>query len=309
MDLSIVTTLYSSAAHLEEFHDRISAEAEGLTQDYELILVNDGSPDDSLEIALSLLEKDPKVRVIDLSRNFGHHKAMMTGLGHARGDLVFLIDCDLEEAPELLGTFHSEMKRTGADVVYGVQQARKGGLLERLTGNWFYRLVNLLSYYPVPANAIAARLMTRRYVTALVQHRDREVFLAGLWAITGFEQVPVTVEKGHRGTTTYSLGRKLSVLVNSTTSFSSKPLVFIFYLGCAILLLSSLAALYLIVKALFFGSYLAGWPSLIVSVWLLGGLTVFCMGIIGIYLSKVFAETKDRPYTVVRHVYERPNRG
>jgi len=305
MDLSIVTTLYSSAPYLEEFYRRMCIEAQRITGDYELILVNDGSTDDSLEIALSLYEKDARVTVVDLSRNFGHHKAIITGLGHAKGHLVFLIDCDLEEEPELLGVFHEELQRSGADVVYGVQQARKGGFFERLTGSLFYRMLNLFSSYPVPPNAIAARLMTKRYVENLVQHRDREVFLAGLWAITGFEQVPVTVEKRHKGTSTYGLGRKLSVVVNSITSFSTKPLVFIFYLGCVIVLVASLAALYLIVRALFFGSYLAGWPSLIVSVWLLGGLTVFCMGIIGIYLSKIFMETKQRPYTIIRRIYDR----
>lgn len=309
MDLAIVTTLYSSSAYLEEFYHRIRAEAERITPDYELIFVNDGSPDNSLEIALSLYERDARIKVIDLSRNFGHHKAIMTGLSHASGDLVFLIDCDLEEEPELLGIFRDELQRTGADVVYGVQQARKGGFLERFTGSLFYKLLNILSYYPVPSNAIAARLMTKRYVSSLVQHRDREVFLAGLWAITGFEQVPVAVDKKHKGSSTYDLARKLSIFVNSITSFSSKPLVFIFYLGCIILLLSSLAALYLIVKALSLGTYLAGWPSLIVSVWLLGGLTVFCMGIIGIYLSKIFTETKERPYTVIRRIYERTDRG
>jgi putative glycosyltransferase len=232
----------------------------------------------------------------------------MTGLSHAQGDLVFLIDCDLEEEPELLGKFHAELTRSGADVVYGVQQSRKGNLFERFTGSLFYKLLNLFSSYPVPANAIAARLMTKRYVESLVQHRDREVFLAGLWAITGFEQVPVTVDKRHKGSSTYGLARKLSVFVNSITSFSSKPLVFIFYLGCAIVLVASLAALYLIAKSLLYGTYLAGWPSLIVSVWLLGGLTLFCMGIIGIYLSKIFMEAKDRPYTIVRHIYERADR-
>jgi putative glycosyltransferase len=308
MDLSVVTTMYSSSPYLEEFYSRIRAEAERITGDYELLLVNDGSPDDSLEIALSLYEKDARIRVIDLSRNFGHHKAIMTGLSYAKGDLVFLIDCDLEEEPELLGQFHAELARSGADVVYGVQKTRKGDLFERFTGSLFYRLLNLFSSYPVPANAIAARLMSKRYVESLVQHRDREVFLAGLWAITGFEQAPVTVDKRHKGSSTYGLARKLSVFVNSITSFSSKPLVFIFYLGCAIVLVASIAALYLIVNALLYGTYLAGWASLIVSVWLLGGLTLFCMGIIGIYLSKVFMEAKERPYTVIRHIYERVDR-
>ncbi|MGH9548808.1 MAG: glycosyltransferase family 2 protein, partial [Terriglobales bacterium] len=126
MDLSIVTTLYASAPYLEEFYARTCVVAERVTSDFEIILVNDGSPDNSLEIALSLYRKDARVRIVDLSRNFGHHKAMMTGLAHARGDMVFLLDSDLEEEPELLNTFYEKLQQTGADVVFGVQQKRKG---------------------------------------------------------------------------------------------------------------------------------------------------------------------------------------
>jgi putative glycosyltransferase len=131
------------------------------------------------------------------------------------------------------------------------------------------------------------------------------VFLLGLWTITGFKQVPMIVQKQSKGTSTYNVRRKISILVNSITSFSNKPLVLVFYLGCLISGIAFIAAMYLVLRRIFFGVLLEGWPSLIVSVWLLGGLTIFCLGIIGIYLSKVFTETKQRPYTVVRHCYER----
>ena len=128
MQLSIVTTLYNSSPYLIEFYERISIQAQELTNDYEIIFVNDGSPDDSLERALNLFQHDQHVRVIDLSRNFGHHKSMMTGLMHARGELVFLIDSDLEEEPELLGEFHKQFHESDVDVVYGVQNQEKGTL-------------------------------------------------------------------------------------------------------------------------------------------------------------------------------------
>jgi putative glycosyltransferase len=147
--------------------------------------------------------------------------------------------------------------------------------------------------------------MSRRYVAGLVAHKDHEIFLGGLFVITGFKQVPVVVHKSYKGKTTYNLRRKLGVLVNSITSFSVKPLIFIFILGILIILLAGLAALYLVIQRIFFGVFLAGWPSLIVSIWLLGGLTIFSLGIIGIYLSKVFMESKDRPYTVIRSIYDR----
>jgi putative glycosyltransferase len=305
MQLSIVTPLYNSAPYLRKFYERIRAAAAKLTPDFEIVLVNDGSPDDSLDIALSIHEQDCRVRVIDLSRNFGQHKAMMTGLANARGDLVFLIDSDLEEPPELLETFWNTLLPSNADVVYGVQNSRKGHFFERVSGNLFYTLLNLFSNYPIPANVVTARLMRSEYVTSLVQHRDREIFIAGLWAITGFRQLALPVVKSSRGLSTYTLPRKLSLLVNSITSFSSLPLLYIFYLGCAIISLAGLGGLYLIVQRLFFGVFLSGWLSVMTSLWFLGGLTIFCIGLIGIYLSKIFMEVKDRPYTVIRKVYER----
>lgn len=303
MELSIVTSMYSTAPYLNEFYRRICEAAEKITNDYELIFVNDGSPDDSLDIAISLHKKDSKVKIIDLSRNFGQHKAMMTGLSHAKGDLVFLLDCDLEEDPKILETFYKKFKNSDADVVYGMQKQRKGKFIERITGNLFYWLFNMLSNYSVPYNHITARLMSRHYVENLIQHRDRAVFMAGLWTITGFKQIPVTVHKHSKGKSGYDFRKRVSIFVNSVTSFSDKPLVLIFYLGSIVTVLSFGAAIYLIFQRIFFSVYLSGWPSLIVSVWLLGGMTMLCLGIIGIYLSKIFTETKDRPYTVIREIY------
>ena len=303
MNLSIVTTLYNSAPYLVEFHDRVCAAASQITDDFEIILVNDGSPDNCLEVALELYRKNPRLRIVDLSRNFGHHKAMMTGLVHARGDLVFLLDSDLEEEPELLHKFYNELNRTGVDVVFGVQEQRKGNVFERVSGSLYFKVFNIFSTHPIPSNLITARLMTRAYVSALVEHQEREFVMSGLWALTGFQQLPLKVKKHHKGTSAYGLGRKISHLVNSITSFSSKPLVLIFYLGCVIVAISSIAAIDLIVRKLLFGTLLEGWASLIVSVWLLGGLTIFCLGVIGIYLAKVFIEVKQRPYTIVKQTY------
>jgi len=305
MKLSVVTSLYRSAPYLHEFYERCCAAASALTDSFEIVLVNDASPDDSLEIALRLHAADPRVMVIDLARNFGQHKALLTGLERARGELAFCLDSDLEEDPAWLGLFHEKMLDTGADVVYGVQTRRKGGMVERVTGRAHYALFRLLSSYPVPANQTAARLMTRRYVQNLVAHRDQEVYLAGLWAITGFEQVPMAVDKGDKGHSSYGFGQKLSIMLNSVTSFSNVPLVFIFYLGMAVTIVSLSAAGFTIAAKLFFIDFELGWPSLIISIWLLSGLTFCCLGVMGMYLSKIFVETKDRPYTIIRETYDR----
>jgi putative glycosyltransferase len=242
--------------------------------------------------------------VLELSRNFGHHKASMTGLAEARGELVFGIDCDLEEAPEWLLDFHRVLRERRADVVYGVQQRRKGGLWERVSGAVFYRLFALLSDCPVTRDQVLARLMTRAYVRQLVAHQDREIFMAGLCAITGFRQVPLSVHKQSKGTTTYTFARKLALFFNALTSFSTAPLRWVFYLGCFILAVTTVAAGGVLLRCLF-GSVLSGWSSLIISIWLLGGLCLFALGVNGIYLAKIHAEVKRRPYTIIRSIYGR----
>lgn len=304
MRLSIVSTLYSSAPFLEDFCRRATETARQHAGEFEIVLVNDGSPDRSLDVALEIRRRNPHVKVIDLARNFGHHKAMMTGLSHARGDLVFLIDSDLEESPELLPVFLKEMERTGADVVYGVQQTRRGGWFDRVTGSLYYTLFNAITSHPIPRNLLTVRLMSRRYVRALVEHQEREINIGALWTFTGFAQVPLPVDKKHKGTTSYSVRRKITHLVNSVTSFSSAPLVFIFYLGLSISAFAGVFGTYLLIRRLFFGVLLEGWPSLIVSVWFLGGLTLLSLGVIGVYLAKVFTEVKQRPYTIIRQVFE-----
>jgi putative glycosyltransferase len=304
MKLSIVATLHQSAPYITEFHQRASDAARRLVgEEYEIILVNDGSPDNSLDIAVQLTETDSHVVVVDLSRNFGHHKAMMTGLAHAKGQQVFLIDSDLEEEPEWLLSFAEQMANDKCDVVYGVQAQRKGNFIERWSGQWFYRFFKALTGMALPENIVTARLMTRRYVDALLRHEEREVFMAGLWYITGFIQTPQTIKKHSTSETTYTFRRKMSVLVNSVTSFSNAPLISIFYIGVSISLIASIYVTYVIINWLFLAKPLSGWTSVIASIWLLGGLVISFIGVVGIYLSKIFSETKRRPYTIVRQVY------
>lgn len=306
MKLSIVATLYQSASYIAEFYARTSAVARRLAgEDYEIVFVNDGSPDNSLELAVQLTKTDSHVVVVDLSRNFGHHKAMMTGLANAKGEQVFLIDSDLEEDPEYLIDFAEKMQCMSCDVVYGVQEQRKGGWFERWSGRLFWTAINWLTSLSIPANIVTARLMTRRYVDALLRHEEREVFMAGLWHITGFDQQPVLMKKHSSGRTTYTFRRKMSLLVNSVTSFSNAPLVSIFYVGVAILLLAVAYAVYLVSYWLFYAKPMSGWTSVMASIWLLGGMMISFIGIIGIYLSKIYSESKQRPYTIVRKIYGR----
>ena len=304
MKLSIVTTLFNSEKYIKDFHQRASAVAQKLVDDdFEIIFVNDGSPDRSLEVAVKLTTCHQNVTVIDLSRNFGHHKAMMTGLNYASGELVFLIDSDLEEEPEWLIDFNNQMKKDQCDMIYGVQDNRRGEILERITGSLFYKLFRLLTQINQPDNIVTARLMTRRYVKALISHEEREINIGGLWITTGFKQTNRIVSKHSSSPTSYSFGRKLGHLVNAITSFSSLPLVFIFYSGLFISSTSVIYILYLCLRYILLSQAPSGYTSLISSIWLFSGLIIFFNGVQGIYLSKIFSEVKRRPNTIVRKIY------
>jgi putative glycosyltransferase len=308
LKLSIVTTLYWSAPYLDEFHRRASAVAVAVSGDnYELVLVNDGSPDNALEAAISLSLADPHVVVVDLARNFGHHKAMMTGLMTARGDQMFLIDSDLEEDPEWLLSFDKQMRAEDADMIYGVQAARKGGQFERLSGAMFYQLFRVLTGVDQPDNIVTARLMSRRYVDALVAHRERELNIGGLWIITGFKQSRQIIQKLNTSPTTYLVSRKFGHLINAVTSFSNLPLFFTFYCGIAISISAVFYIGYLLVIYLF-ATPPSGYTSIVASIWLFSGIIIFFIGLQGIYIGKIFSEVKQRPYTIVRKIYRHPQR-
>lgn len=305
--LSIVTTLYNSAATIAEFVRRAVSAAEPITPAFEIVVVDDGSPDDSLRLVLELLRSEPRIKVIELSRNFGHHAAMMTGLMHADGEYVFLIDSDLEEAPELLGEFWQKLHATEMDVVYGYQSERRGDFGRRVFGRLAYAVFEALLPVKIPLNHITVRLMRRAYVDALLQHRERETAIGGLWVITGFRQIGHEVDKGARERGSYGWRHRWHSLIDSVTSFSEVPLVGIFYLGIFISTAAALAAVGLIVRRLL-GVLGEGWASLMVSLWFIGGLLIFCVGVIGIYVSKIFIETKQRPYTIVRQIHRAANR-
>ncbi len=306
MKLSIVTTLYQSAPYIHEFYQRIKSVAEHTAgDDYEIIFVNDGSPDNSLEIAVELTRQDSKVSVLDLSRNFGHHKAMMTGLGNATGEHIFLIDSDLEEEPEWLLPFYNQMTEDKSDVVYGLQSKRKGGFFERFSGWLFYKLFRCLTNVSQPDNILTVRLMTRRYVNALLNHTERELNIGGLWIITGFLQTKRFVQKHSTSPTTYSTARKISHFINAITSFSSQPLIFVFYLGLVVSFTAGIFILYHVLNYFFGATPPSGYTSIIASIWLFSGLIIFVIGVQGIYISKIFTEVKQRPYTIIREVYKK----
>src|SRR5215213_6834945 len=228
MKLSVVTTVFYSENYVREFYSRTVAAVHQLTSDYEIIFVNDGSPDQSKELILSMQRTDPNIILLDLSRNFGHHRAILTGLHFATGDLVFLIDSDLEEDPELLLLFWKELEANREmDVIYGVQDKRKGEWFERVSGKLYYKFFSLLSGDNYPSNPLTARLMTKRYVDSVKSFTEKEFDLWSIFALAGFLHKGINVSKGYKGKSTYNLRKKLKMAIASITSLTTKPLYLI----------------------------------------------------------------------------------
>jgi putative glycosyltransferase len=302
--MSVVTTVFNSEVTLREFHLRVTSACQKLSlEDYEIIYVNDSSTDGSLSVLFELQKLDGRIVIVDLSRNFGQHRAIMTGLDHSRGDMVFILDSDLEEDPEWLVKFHRHLIDLQADVVFGAQSVRKGKLFERASGYLFYRIFSSVTGESLHPNSVTARLMTRRYVDALLLHRERELFLAGLWHITGFIQVPYNVTKAYLDSTTYTLGKKIDMALTSVVSFTAKPLVWVFFAGSLVVVASILFGLWVVMSSLVSGFAEHGWASLAISVSFFGGLNLLATGIIGLYLSRVYSESKQRPYVIVKGVH------
>jgi putative glycosyltransferase len=305
MKLSIVTTLFCSESYVNEFYQRSKSVAQKLVgDDYEIIMVNDGSPDTSLKIAVQLTKTENDITVVDLSRNFGHHKALMAGLSYANGELIYLLDSDLEEEPEWLLNFFEKLKQNECDVIYGVQDKRRGGWLEKLLGRLYFFITSMMIDVKLPKDITTARLMTKSYVDALLLHKEREMIIGGLWQITGFDQKPQKVNKHASTNSSYSTSNKFKLVIDTITSFSAQPLMFVFYVGLITFLMSFSYALFISINHILNDQEIDGWTSLMVSIWVLGGIIISFIGIIGIYLSKIYSETKNRPNIIVKRTYK-----
>ena len=308
MKLSVVTTIYKSKIFLDQYITEIeNAIAELKIQDYELIFVNDGSPDDSLNHLLNIKNANSKIKLIDLSRNFGHHYAIQAGLNYAKGDYIFLIDNDLETPPSVLVTFFKEMqKEKSLDVVYGYQEKRKGTVFEKCMGSIFWILINKLSDTKIPHNILTERLMTKSYLEALLSLNDANLFLGGMMYWVGYNQKGIAIKKGQRkGASTYSVRRRAELMLQAITSFSGKPLVYLFYFGSSISFFSVLFIIYLLLqKIIYMDQVQLGWTSLVaISVLVLGIISTF-LGVIGIYVYKIFKQVQGRPNTIIKKIYE-----
>ena len=308
MTLSVVTTLYKSKTYLEVFLKEIISSIETIeVMDYELIFVNDGSPDDSVEYLLERKKEIPEIKIIDLSRNFGHHYAIQAGLNFASGEYVFLIDNDLETPPSVLVDYYNEIIiDKNLDVVYGYQEARKGNFIEKKAGSVFWVLINKLSDTKIPHNILTERLMTKQYVNELLRLQDANLFMGGMMYWVGFNQKGIPVKKGQRdGASTYSIKRRAELMLQAITSFSGKPLEWLFYIGISISFFSFLFLIYLATQKIIHQDEVQlGWTSIVaINVLILGIISTF-LGLIGIYIYKIFRQVQGRPNVIIKKIYE-----
>lgn len=302
--LSIVTTAYRSEETIEMFLLRALEVAAPLADNIELIVVDDGSPDRSGEIIRDIVDQDSRIVLVQLSRNFGHHRALITGLEHAQGDIVFLIDSDLEEEPENLTEMLASMREEKADVVYGVQRTRRGRLIERVSGQIFYSAFSLLSEVDLPRNVATMRLMTARYVRSFLQFKDHNPVLVPLSLLAGYRQVAYQFEKKSSSETTYSITKRFSLLLLALTSFSGRPLLLIFWMSLVLSITSFSYGMFVVAKAMT-GAVQDGWSSLMAAVVFFFSLNALLTGVIGLYVKLILEEVKDRPRTVVQDVYRK----
>jgi putative glycosyltransferase len=288
---------------VKEFHSRHVACLEQMGVDFEFVFVNDGSPDNSEEVVKELMAAHPGILLVSLSRNFGQHAAMFAGLAHATGDYVCALDCDLEEEPEnLAGMFKMIQANPDIDVVYGVIERRNAGAIRNWLSNRFYSILNWLSNLHLPPNQAWQRVMSKQYVEQLLGFQELNSLPGGLMELAGFNQQPYMIRKMYKGSTSYSFSKRLVLAVNSIVSFSAVPLVVISCFGLLVTLVSFCCLAFLVLSWLFGKEYQSGWPSVVASIWCVGGLILLSVGVVGLYLARVFDQVKNRPKYIVRKI-------
>jgi polyisoprenyl-phosphate glycosyltransferase len=295
--LSVIIPAYNEESVLEAFHQRLSPVLSNLPMRTEIIYVNDGSTDRTLEVIRSLRMNDQTVGIVDLSRNFGKEIAMAAGLDYANGDAIIVIDADLQDPPELIPELVQQWQQ-GYDGVYAVRLSREGeSWLKKITAHFFYRLINQLSRTPIPEDTGDFRLLSRRAVDSLKKLREQHRFTKGLFTWIGYPQKAVKYHRNPRlaGKTKWNYWRLWNFALEGITSFSTAPLKIAMYLGLLTALSAFLYAGITIYKTPAFGASGRGYPSLLVVILFLGGIQLIGIGIIGEYLGRVFDETKIRP--------------
>ena len=305
MTVSIIIPCHNESGNLATLYARVCAVMDEAGEPWEMICVNDGSGDDTLLQLIALHHQDRRVRVIDLSRNFGKEAALTAGLDAARGEAAIPLDADLQDPPELIPELLAQW-REGFDVVNAVRLSREGeSWLKRASAHVFYRIINRMSDVEIPPDTGDFRLLSRPVLDALQTLPERRRFMKGLFAWVGFRSTNVYYHRAprHAGKTTWNYWRLWNLAVEGVTSFSQVPLQLAAYLGFVVSLLAFLYAVWLIISTLVYGNPVKGYPSMMVTLLFLGGVQLMALGVIGEYLGRIYEESKQRPVYLVRQAW------
>lgn len=300
--LSCVVPCWNEAANLAQLLPLLRGILAGLVSEWEIVLVDDGSTDATAARLAEWIAADPRLRALQLSRNFGKEAALSAGLQAARGDVVVLLDADLQHPPALIPTLLSHWRR-GADVVYAVRSHRQDeSAVKRWGARWFYRLVNATDRFKLPADAGDFRLMDRAAVDALLALPERNRFMKGLYAWVGFDAVAVPYDPPPRasGRSSFRLRQLVGLALDGMTSFTTWPLRAVSIGGFSIALLAFVYGAYETVNYLLFGNDVSGWTTIVVGMMFFLGVQLIALGVIGEYIGRIFEEVKGRPLYIVK---------
>lgn len=279
--------------------------AENKPYDYEIIFVNDGSKDDSLEKLIKIQKKDKRVRVIDLSRNFGHQIAVTAGLDYAKGDAVIIMDSDMQDPPRVSFDLIKKWEQ-GFEVVYAQRKTRKDTFFKKLTADMFYRTLQKLAEIDIPRNTGDFRLMDRKVVDEIKKFKEHNRFLRGMVSFVGFKQTAVLFDRDerHAGETGYPLKKMLKFAADGIFSFSNAPIKLISRVGYAIAGISFLGIVYAIIMKLFFPEVtIEGWTFIVISILFIGGVQLIMLGVLGAYIGRIYTESQARPLYMIGRIY------
>jgi polyisoprenyl-phosphate glycosyltransferase len=302
IEISVVLPVFNEEMHLQELYENLISVFENkINTPYEIIFVNDGSIDKSLDIIRAIAKSNKSVLYIDLSRNFGHQIASTAGIEKSRGNFVVLMDSDFQDPPELIPELLKKA-REGFDVVYAKRKKRKGeSIIKKITAKVFYRLLKILTRHSIPIDTGDFRIISRKVVNVLSQMQEQEKFLRGQIAWIGFKQSFVEFDRPSRrsGKSGYSTKKMFKFAIDGITSFSDFPLRFATFLGFLVSIFAFVIMLWALYQRLVVHEYVQGWTSLILSVLFIGGIQLICIGIIGEYISRIGSNIRKRPLYVI----------
>jgi len=309
---TVIIPIYNEEENIPELHSRLSSVMEALSSregypsdSFEILMVDDGSKDRSWQLIRELHEKDPRVKGMSFSRNFGHHIAITAGLDHARGDSVILMDGDMQDPPEEIPRLYEKFKE-GYDLVYGIRRERKDTLFKKVTSFLFWGMLRRFSGVEMPRNQTMLRILSGRVVGALRDMREYARFIHGMMAWTGFNVTTLEVEHSERtkGKSKYNIPRLFKLAFHAVTSFSTVPLRLAIYTGFISSSLSLAVGLYFIYRKTFYNIPVLGYASIIVSIFFVGGIQLLMLGIFGEYLGRTYQEVQRRPLYILKELIQ-----